>query len=410
MTSPIQVTHKWNRPYLPVGGVEKLYLLLEAQGKGGKQKERAPVNVSLVLDRSGSMSGNPIRYCKEAARFVIDQMSGEDLLSLVVFDDEVVTVFSPQQAAQKDLMKLRLQELHTRGCTNLSGGLLQGIQHVMSNKTEGRVNRVILLSDGHANEGITDQGKLRSIAREFQGCGLGITAMGVGDGFDEELMEGITDHGGGNFHYIRKPEDIPDIFAKELEGLLSVVAQNTKLSLKVHPGVYITHIFGYRAEEVEGAFTIPLGDVFDGEVKSVLIECAVPPHTTGKHPLLEVEWSYVDVAGETPKLTALQVAIEAEFTNDIGLLMQPADTEVEKKLKITESALVIEEAIRAFDEGDEDTGKTLLQQQADQLLVMAIQSEDADLGKSRRSCTASWRTSPIPLKPGKSSMNRKPAT
>jgi Ca-activated chloride channel homolog len=79
--------------------------------------------------------------------------------------------------------------------------------------------------------------------REFQGCGLGITAMGVGDDFDEYLMEVIADEGGGNFHYIRKTEDIPVIFAKELEGLLSVVAQNAKLTLKGQPGLQIGHIY-----------------------------------------------------------------------------------------------------------------------------------------------------------------------
>lgn len=377
--SSVQVTHQWNRSYLPLGGVEKVYLLLEAKGAGGERKERALMNMSLVLDRSGSMSGEPLQYCKEAARFVIDQLGEDDVLSVVAFDDEVVTVVPPSKVFRKDRMKLLLQELQTGGSTNLSGGLLQGIQHAMGGKAEGRVNRVLLLSDGHANEGITDPVKLKAIAREFSGCGIGITAMGVGDGFDEELMEGIVDEGRGNFHYIRHAEEIPGIFAKELEGLLSVVAQNVKLALKPGPGLEVKQVYGYHAENTDDAMIVALGDVFDGEVKSVLVECAVAPHSTGSHGLIEVEWCYMDVAGEAPKLTSLQTILHAEFTADLNLLMSPADPEVERKIAVTESAMAMELAIHAFDAGDEDLGKQLLQKQADQLLVAAVRSEDAGL-------------------------------
>lgn len=188
MNQPVLFNHSWSKPFLPTGGAEKIYLLIEAHGIGGMKdaKDRAPINLSLVLDRSGSMSGEPLMYSKKACRFVAEQMNVHDLLSLVAFDDEVRTVLPPAKVTHKDLIKQRIDTIEAGGTTNLSGGLIEGAQHVRKNKAEGMVNRVILLSDGHANEGITDRGKLFAIAKEYRSSGVGISAMGVGDGFDED--------------------------------------------------------------------------------------------------------------------------------------------------------------------------------------------------------------------------------
>lgn len=179
-----------------------MYLLIEARGIEGEQtKDRAPINLSLVLDRSGSMSGEPLQYSKKACQFVAEQMDMNDVLSLVAFDDEVRTVIAPTKVTHKDLIKQRIESIVVGGTTNLSGGMIEGAQHVRKGKVDGTVNRVILLSDGHANEGITDREKLLAIAKEYRSSGVGITTMGVGDGFDEELMEGIAEQGGGNFYW-----------------------------------------------------------------------------------------------------------------------------------------------------------------------------------------------------------------
>ncbi|MFY0544966.1 vWA domain-containing protein [Brevibacillus sp. H7] len=378
MKMPIQVNHEWNRPYIPTGGAEKVFLLLECKGIAGVQVNRAPINLSLVLDRSGSMSGDPLQFSKKACQFVITQMSAQDTLSLVAFDNEVTTVFPPQAVIHKDAMKQHVEQIQAGGSTNLSGGMLQGIQHVMQNKKDGVVQRVIVLSDGHANEGITDQAKLGAIAREFQSAGIGISTMGVGDGFDEELMETIADNGGGNFYYIQKPDDIPSIFNKELSGLLSVVAQNVQLKLKPSETAIITNIYGYKATDADGEITISLGDVFDQEEKSILLEMAFYPHSPGEHPVLEVEWQFVDVT-QGANLCQIKSDVKLHFTNDINLINQPANMKVEKQVQITESAKAIEEAMLLFDTGNLDHAKGMLKQQADKMLQMAIQCNDLEL-------------------------------
>jgi Ca-activated chloride channel family protein len=283
----IQVTHTWNRSYVPTNGVEKAYLLLELKGSSDLKAERAPINLSLVLDRSGSMYGAPLQYSKDACKFVVNQMSGEDILSLVAFDSYVSTIFPPEKVTHKDLMKQQIDSIDTGGSTNLSGGLIMGAKHVLSQKKAGMVQRVILLSDGRANEGVTDQEKLAKIAQEYSSMGVSITTMGVGDGFDEELMEAISEHGQGNFYYIEKPDQIPQLFAQELEGLLSVVAQNIQLTLKPSEGTQITGIFGYSATEQADQLSLSLGDMFSRRLSLSLLKFLLKPSKLGYIPSLK---------------------------------------------------------------------------------------------------------------------------
>lgn len=378
MSYPIKVAHSWSSRYFPCEGAQKVYLLVELSGVGKIKSTRAPVNVGLVLDRSGSMTGKPLEYSRKACQYVTEQMSAEDLLSMVAFDNEVVTVFAPEKATHKDWMKKKIDSIEARGSTNLSGGLIQGAQHVAAAKQEGTVNRVLLLSDGHANQGITDKLKLARIAGEYRSLGIGISTMGVGHGFDEDLMETIADGGGGNFYYIEKPDDIPDIFAKELQGVLSVLAQNVRMELIPSETARITNVFGYKSVGKNGGVEFGLGDLYDQEVKSILIEIDLFPHDVGHYPVLKLKLEYVDVT-ESVKACVVEMSVSAEFTDQAGLLSLPKDAAVEKQVKITETALAIEKAIHAFDSGHKEAGRSILQDQVQYLRRRADVTDDAEL-------------------------------
>ncbi|MBP3966259.1 vWA domain-containing protein [Paenibacillus lignilyticus] len=372
MKQTVLFNHAWSSSYLPVGGAEKVYLLIEAKGNAPSQTNRAPINLSLVLDRSGSMDGEPLTFSKKACQFVTDQMDGGDRLSLVAFDDEVHTVFAPSKVMHKEVMKKKIESIQTGGSTNLSGGLIEGAQYVRKSAQEGIVNRVILLSDGHANQGITKRDKLAAIAAEYRSLGVGITAMGVGDGFDEELMEAIAEHGGGNFYYIDKPDHIPSIFEQELQGLLNVVSQNMKLTLQTTDSTRITGIYGHKFEQYLGEYTVLVGDLYHEEVKSILVELSLDPHTQGMHPVLLLNWEYVDVS-EGAAACSYSCEVHAEFTNNLQLLNLPGNVDVQKRVQLTQSARVIEAAMEAFDSGNMQGGQEMLKQQADQMLAMSVQ-------------------------------------
>ncbi|MBO9596243.1 MAG: VWA domain-containing protein [Cohnella sp.] len=373
-TSPspsVTCSYAWNRPYLPAGGAGTgtYYLLIEARGKGASAAERAPINVALVLDRSGSMTGKPISYGKRACQFAVDQLGEHDVLSLVAFDDEVRTIVPPVRVSNKVELKRRIERIQTGSCTNLSGGLIEGARHALSSKNAepNAVNRVIVLSDGHANRGITSKRRLAEIAREYGSSGVGITAMGVGDGFDEDLMDTISDHGGGNFHYIDTPERIPVILQKELEGLLSVVANRMTLTIRQADGAKVTNVFGYAAEARPGELKVNAGDLYGNEAKTILLEVAVSPREPGRHSVLELVWDYTDLADGIKTACSFTCEVHAEFTENGRLLDRQGESKVLEQVELAQSAKAIEAAMEAMDRGDLYSGQRMLRQQADQL-------------------------------------------
>ncbi|MHA6482852.1 vWA domain-containing protein [Paenibacillus sp. strain BS8-2] len=372
MDQTVNFQHSWSKSYLPANVTNTVYLLLEARGTVRKTEGRAPLNVSLVLDRSGSMSGAPLVYSKLAAQFVVDQMDQNDLFSLVAFDSQVRTLIPPTKVLHKDLFKEQIQSIQPGGATNLSGGLIEGAQHVMSNKTEGSVNRVILLSDGHANNGITDHHQLGAIAKEYRASEVGVSTLGVGNGFDEDVMETIAEHGGGNFYYIRTAEEIPTIFQQELQGLLNVVAQNMKLQVVPIEGVSITAVYGYPVSRQTDEVSISLGDLYQNDCKSLLVELQLPAYAAGEQQVLQLNWEYVDVT-EGASAVNCQIDVAATFTKDLQLLSQEENVKVLQQVELTKSALVIEEAMQAFDSGDMQGGQQLLKKQADKMLHMSVQ-------------------------------------
>jgi Ca-activated chloride channel homolog len=380
MHESVSLKYAFLNPYIPPTGIEKTYVLIELEGKNLPTQSRSPLNLSIVLDRSGSMSGKPLHYCKEASKFVVNQLSKEDLLSVVVFDNTVRTIFPPQEVTHKDLLENKINQIETGGMTNLSGGLIQGCQHILNQDVKKFINRVLLLSDGQANEGITNYEQLMKIVDDYNLGGAQISTMGVSDHFNEELMEGIADHGKGNYYFIDQVEDIPGIFAKELEGLLSVVAQNVHVKISPKEGVIIKNIYGFHFERNENSYSTQLGDLYSTEVKSILLECSLPAKEAGLHDLFDLEWSYVEVTNGVKDCT-FKLNIPIEYTTDLMKLSSATDLHVEKQVEITQSAKVIEEAMQHFDHGDFEVGKEMLYKQATHMSEKAAMMNDPELLK-----------------------------
>lgn len=222
----------------------QLLFKVEYASAAASPANRPPLNIALVLDRSGSMAEDQkFAYTLNAAREVIANLSDRDTISLIAFNERVLVLSPAGRAVNKQFLFHRLEEIAPEGYTDLSAGLLEGIAQVNGQAAEGQVKQVLLLTDGKANRGVTSAASLRKTVEKARAKGVGLSTLGCGKDYDEKLLTEMADSGGGRYTYVRSPEQIPDAFKEELRGLLEVFAQNARLEIAVEQGT-ITKVFG----------------------------------------------------------------------------------------------------------------------------------------------------------------------
>ena len=263
-----------------------------------------PLDLALVVDRSGSMHGEKLAYAKHAIFGLIDRLLTTDHLSLCAYDDHVDVIF-PRHPVDALVMKANVATVEVRGCTNLSAGLLAGLQQLPA--AGKALRRVLLLSDGLANSGVTDPAGLADLARQAIGSGRTVSTFGVGQDFDEDALRAIADAGGGSYYYIASPEDIPTIFREELGELGDVVAQN----LTVHFTPLAAEVVGILGFDGH-ALPAQAGDVQAGATRSVMLALRLPSTAAGDLVLGDVicRWTPLETPLE-PRETRVEISVLA---------------------------------------------------------------------------------------------------
>jgi len=264
-----------NSYFLKQGTSKEVYLYLSTKGgRAPSGKKRVPLNISVVIDRSGSMRAeDKLDYVKSAAKIIVDRLSEVDKLSIVTYSRDVEIVSASALVNRKMSLKKAIKNIEAHGVTNLSGGMVEGYNQVRSTFGEQYVNRVLLLSDGLANRGITKVSELQGIVKDkYRSTGIAISTFGVGDSFNEDLMTSLAEYGKGNYYFIKDAKKIPEIFNEELDGLLSVVAKNAKIKLEF-PSEYLElkKVYGYKYDVKGDEITIDFNDIFSEEDKSVML-------------------------------------------------------------------------------------------------------------------------------------------
>lgn len=196
-----------------------VYLYLDLQAlKIEVTQKRPPMNIAIVLDRSGSMGGDKMRFAIEACKFIVDNLTEEDIVSIIDYDDKVELVSAAGNVKNKDSLKNLINKITPRGSTNLSGGLQEGYSQAKSVYDKNKINRVLLITDGLANAGITDSTLLAQIVKNKNlEEGITVSTFGVGAGFNERLLTSLAENGNGNYYFIDKAENIKtilDLFGK----------------------------------------------------------------------------------------------------------------------------------------------------------------------------------------------------
>jgi len=218
------------RPALLAGHDNELEVLVRVQAPDAPAElpKRNPLHLSLVIDRSGSMSGQPLDEAKRAAEFVLDGLQTTDRLSVVAYDDRIETVVSSVVMHDKESVRLAIRAIDSRGSTNLHGGWFRGAETLAPHTKADVTSRVILLSDGCANAGLTDPAQIYAQCAEFAQAGVSTSTYGLGRNFNEELMIGMARHGQGNSYYGQTAEDLMDPIREEFDLLGALCARGLR--------------------------------------------------------------------------------------------------------------------------------------------------------------------------------------
>jgi Ca-activated chloride channel family protein len=256
-----------------------LYVHLQGLKKPGDPSvHKIPLNLSIVIDKSGSMSGDKIDNVRKAVQYVISQLDENDRLSIVLYDNYVNVLCEPQRVTDKQFLRDKVQTITADGSTNLEGGMRKGFELVKSVKSllggkDEMVNRVILLSDGLANVGISDPVELSKISNNyFNEERISISTFGVGADYNEDLMSKIAGQGGGRYYFISSAEQLPSLFREEIQGISSVVAKNTTLRIDYpQDKLILDKVFLYSYKLSDGALLLNFNDVFAEEQKAIVI-------------------------------------------------------------------------------------------------------------------------------------------
>ena len=342
---------------------------------GEHPPERPPINVSLVLDRSGSMAGEPLRAAQEAALRFLGFLGPDDRVSVVTFDDAVRTEFGPgigNDPAAADAVR----HIRDGGTTNLSGGWLQGRAHVAADLVRG-TNRVILLTDGLANEGITEPGRLEQLARGAVDAGVSTTSIGFGGGFNEDLLRAMGEAGRGNFWYVEEPDQMAEIFAGEIEGLVALAAQNVTVDLRcIHDAV--AGVMFYQRLPIEtpqaGRYVIRLGDLYATSPRPLGLTLFVNDlDTLGTVEVAEVRVSadVLTAEGIEHRVITLPVVANLDGTDHV-------EPTVDRTLVRFQAAKAREDAIARADAGDLDAAARSLDLAREALAPYAADPEVAE--------------------------------
>jgi Ca-activated chloride channel family protein len=250
-----------------------------------QQRERTPLNVALVIDVSGSMEGEKLIAAKEAALGLAERLTSDDRLSLVSFASEVEVHLDAVSVTPDNLERIRaeIRRLRTRGRTHLSGGWLAGVECSarVAEAHPGLTPRVILISDGQANAGVTDHSELFEYAGELRVRGALTSALGIGNDYDEHLLRGIAEHGGGRLHDAELVDEIGSVLHGELDDILLTLVENTKVMLTA-PGNVVIEPLGSAAFRTEsGTTTVAIGSVQGGIDRLVVFKVTCPEADTG---------------------------------------------------------------------------------------------------------------------------------
>lgn len=358
-----------DRGVLPAGSASRAVIKVSLEAPASRKADRPPVNVALVLDRSGSMSGGKLEKMKEATLEALRRLGGEDVASVVVYNSEVNTLAPAMPVARMENVQQAIRELTATGNTALFGGVSQGANEVRRHQERRFVNRVLLLSDGQANVGPSSPEELGRLGSALAKERISVTTIGVGTDYNEDLMTRLSQAGEGNTYFVENSNDLPRIFAAEIGDLLNVVAREITIEITCADGVRPCRVIG-REGRIDGrTVRVTVPQLYGGQQKYALIEVELEPGAEGaRREVATATCVFEDAA--TRRQGESRARADVEFSRDEQKVDASVNVSVHREVILNVAAREQEEALAL-----ERHGKTKLA--AEKLAANARQLEES---------------------------------
>jgi Ca-activated chloride channel homolog len=377
----VKLAYRLSHPAIDSGADAEALLLITISAPPGTST-RKPVNLGVALDRSGSMAGEPLAIAKRALGQFVDQLLPDDRLTVIAFDDTAFPVVSAQHATDKAALRAAIASIEPGGTTNLSAGWLSASGTVSKHAAAGTYSRIVLLSDGLANSGILEPEKLADIAVGLGKRGIPTTAIGIGAGYDDEILALIAAQSGGNIHHIDTLDGVGAVLDSEFEELISLYAQNVVIEIAPDASVREAIVLnGYPVTYRAGGFSVACGDIVSGDDRYVLIRFRCGPKS-GSQPLTGITLKYHQVAGE---VAFRELAAFVSIDRADHLEPTPIDTIVATHLTIVKSAVARRAAAELAEKGDVTSAAFVLGNAASEARAAGLEKDALELERAQAS-------------------------
>ncbi len=361
-TPLVNCTVDLDRSVLPAGQTQTAVIKINLDALPFQDRnERPPVNLALVLDRSGSMQGSKIAKAREAAIEALRRLNSADRFALVAYDHRVDTLVPSQSPRNSTWIESRIRQIQADGNTALFGAVSQGAAEARKHLGTDYIHRVILLSDGLANVGPSNPADLARLGAALLKEGISVTTVGVGTDYNEDLMVQLADRSDGNHYFVAESRELPRIFASELGDVLNTVARRVVIEIECPAGVKPVRIIGrdgrIRGDRVE----LRMNQLYGGQNKYALVEVEIPAgHPDQEIELARVHCRYENVLTAQQEQSSVQVVARySGSTEEVRKSVKPA---VQKSVVANEIAESRDKALDLYNAGRKDEAVRELEQ------------------------------------------------
>jgi len=390
----LTINARWDNELVPAGKTTTRNLLIELTAPPSPVQEatRQPINLALVIDRSGSMNGAPIEAARRAATGIAECLDEHDRLSLVIFDDEVETLFSGLIMDQQGKRSAheRIGRIQCGATTNLAAGWLGGSRCVASEIEHGTFHggHVLVLSDGMANQGICDPEVLQRHAQELAHRGIKSSAVGIGMSYSPLQLDALAEGGQGRLHDAESTTDIIDVVLGELGELQAITARDVLLTINYPSSAIMELLTRSSFDHTPCKYVLKPGDITANATRPIAVRVALSDLELGDHLRFDINVRWRGQKDEISYNT-LDYQTKLQVVSPQEAEQNHSDLEVVQRIADLWEAALAYQAIRQNEQGDYLAASTIYEQQTTAFDDLVADLPDASVRMNRLSSTRS---------------------